>query len=204
MFTRLPDSTRAIALNLLRRQMSAKEVLTRVCRAHSEHERGHYITIHDIYSLRRIVKREEAARSVSSDQPSSEHSEGTTIKEDEDEETTIQPEDASVTDLTQVEEEGLESDEQSDGSTDLGIPASPPSSSAIPHVYTAGAAASMESAALPVGPATQVVHNITPLVPVLQSMPVPYHMPAPPLVVYIPYPPYQMTLYPVYFPPPAC
>ena len=147
-----------------------------------------------------MKREEEAARSTSSDQPTSEHSEGTTIKEDE--ETTIQlePEDASVTDLTQVDEEDLESDEQSDECTDPEIPASPPSGSAISHVYTAGAAASMESASLPVGPATQVVHNF-------HSMPVPHYMPVPPLVVYIPYPPYQMTLYPVYpvyFPPPAC
>ena len=137
---------------------------------------------------------------MSSDQPTTEHSEGTTIKEDEDEETTIQPEDASVTDATRVDEEDLESDEQSDGRTDSEVPTSPPSGSAIPQVYTAGAAASMESAALPVGPATQVAHNI-------HSMPMPHYIPAPPLVVYIPYPPYQMTLYPiypVYFPPPAC
>lgn len=150
-----------------------------------------------------MKREEEAARSISSDQPSPEHSEGsTTIKEDEDddEETTIQPEDASVTDPTQVDVEDLGSDEQSDGRTDPEFPTSPPSGSAIPHVYTAGAAASMESASLPVGPATQVAHNI-------HSMPVPHYMPAPPLVVYIPYPPYQMTLYPVYpvyFPPPAC
>lgn len=151
-----------------------------------------------------MKREEEAARSVSSDHPSSEHSEGTTIKEDEDEETTIQPEDDSVADLTQVDEEDLEFDEQSDGSTDPGTPTSPPSGSAIPHAYTAGAAASLVPTALTVGSATQVAHNITPLVPPMHSMPVPHYMPVPPLVVYTPHPPYQMTLYPVYYPPPAC
>ena len=160
----------------------------------------------DIYSLRRIVKREGAARSMSSDQPTSEHSEGSAMKEDEDEETTDQPEDVSVSDTTQIDEDLDVSDEQSDGCTDPGILTSPPSGSAIPHVYTAGAAASMETAALPVVPATQMAHNIASLMPLPYSIPAPYYLPTPPLVVYIPYPPYQMTLYPiypVYFPPPA-
>lgn len=161
----------------------------------------------DIYSLRRIVKREEAARSMSSDQPIFEHSEGSAMKEDEDEETTDQPEDVSVSDTTQIDEDLDVSDEQSDGCADPGIPTSPPSGSAIPHVYTAGAVASMEAAALPVVPAAQMAHNIAPpLIPPPYSMPAPYYLPTPPLVVHIPYPPYQMTLYPiypVYFPPPT-
>jgi hypothetical protein len=214
----------------------------------------------DIYRMRRIVKQEEAARSMSSDPPSYEHSEGSPIKEeaaetipsedssmtdltqiDEDldvsdeqsdgcadlgiptsppsgsailhvynavaEETTIQPDDASVTDSTRVDEDLDVSDEQSDGCADLRLPTSPPSSSAIHQVYTTGAGTSMESAALPVVSATQVVHNFaSPPVPQPHSMPPPGYMP-PPLVVYIPHPPYQMTLYPlypVYFPPPTC
>ena len=218
----------------------------------------------DIYRLRKIVKQEEATRStsLSSGQPSYEHSEGSPIKEDEDEDTTIPSEDASMTDLTQIDEdldvsdeqsdgcadpgvptsppsgsaiphvytagakettvrpddacattstqvdENLDvSDEQSDGCADPGHPTSPPSSSAIPHVYTTGAGASMESAPLPVASTAQVAHNFaSPPVPLPHSMPPPGYMP-PPLVVYIPHPPYQMTLYPVYpvyFPPPTC
>jgi hypothetical protein len=179
----------------------------RVRRAHSEHERGHYITMHEIYRMRKIAKREEAARSISSDQLSYEHSEGSLTKEDEDEETTVQEtEDTSVTDPTQADEDLEDSDEQSDGCTDSGTRTSPPSDSAIHDVYTAGAAASMEYAALPAVPATQWVHNFAPPpVPPPHSMPMPCYMP-PPLVVYLPYPPYQMTLYPVYpvyFPPPT-
>ena len=94
----------------------------------------------DIYRLRKIVKQEEAAQSagLSSDPPSYEHSEGSPIKE-EDEDETIPSEDASMTDLTQIDEDLDVSDEQSDGCADPGIPTSPPSGPAIPHVYTAGA-----------------------------------------------------------------
>lgn len=172
----------------------------------------------DIYRLRKIVKQEEAARSSMStdgDQPNYEHSasEGSPIKEDE--EPTIQPEDASETGSTTEVDEDLDVlDEQSDGYADPGILTSPPPGSAIPHLYTAGAAAgvefaaspvvpaaSMESTAMPVVPATQATHYIAPPPPV----PPPHWYMPPPLVVYTPHPPYQMTLYPlypVYLPPP--
>jgi hypothetical protein len=215
-----------------------------VRRAHGRHERGHYITIQDIYRLRKIVK-QEAARSMSSDgdQPDYEHSEGSPIKQ-ESEEPTIQPEDASETGSTTEVDEGLDVlDEQSDGYADPGILTPPPTGSAIPHLYTASAAAgmefatspvvsaasmeptvspassmapaispvipaaSMESLALPVAPATQpnYIAPPPPLVHPPHDMPPQGYMP-PPLVVYIPYPPYQMTLYPlypVYLPPPT-
>jgi hypothetical protein len=195
----------------------------------------------DIYRLRKIVKQEEAARSMSSDgdQPNYEHSEGSPI--DEDEESTIQPEDASETGSTTEVDEDLDIlDEQSDGYADPGILTSPPPGSAIPHLHTAGAAAgmefaaspvvpaarmeptvspapsmasaispvvpaaSMESTALSVMPATQATHYIAPPPP--PPVPPPHWYMPPPLVVYIPYPPYQMTLYPlypVYLPPPT-
>jgi hypothetical protein len=200
----------------------------------------------DIYRLRTIVKQEAAARSMSSDrdQRNYEHSEGSFIKEEE-EEPTIQPEDASETGSTTEVDEDLDIlDEQSDGYDDPGVLTSPPPGSAIPHLYTAGAAAgmefaaspvvpaasmeptvspassmapvispvvpaaSLESTALPVVPATQLTHYIAPPpppVPPPDNMPPQWFMP-PPLVVYIPYPPYQMTLYPlypVYLPPPT-
>ncbi len=202
----------------------------------------------DIYRLRNIVKQEKAARSTSSDdgQPGYEYSEGGPIKE-EDETPTIQLEDASETGSTTEVDETLEGlDEQSDACTDTGIPTSPQSGFAIPHLYTAGAAAGMESAAspivpaasmepavspvmpaasmesaalsvvpaasmasaaLPVVPATQATHYIAPPPPVPppHDMPMPWYMP-PPIIAYIPFPPYEMTLYPlhpVYFPPPT-
>src|SRR6266566_8753064 len=97
----------------------------------------------DIYRLRKIVKREEAARSMSSDgdQPNYEHSEGSPIKEEE-EEPTIQSEDISETGSTTEVDEDLDVlDEQSDGYSDPGILTSPSPGSAIPHLHTAGAAA---------------------------------------------------------------
>jgi hypothetical protein len=199
----------------------------------------------DIYRLRKIVRQEEAARSMSNDrdQPDYDNSEGRPIKEEE-EEPTIQPEDVGETgSSTEVDEDLDVLDEQSDRYADSGILTSPPPGSAIPHLYTAGAAAGMEfaaspvvpansmeptvspassmaptispvmpaagmeSAALPVVPATQPTHYFGPLPPVPppHNMPPHWYMP-PPLVVSIPYPPYQMTLYPlypVYLPPPT-
>jgi hypothetical protein len=185
----------------------------------------------DIYRLRKIVK-EEAAPSASSDSPIS-----------EDEEPSIQPEDASETGSTsEVEEELDVLDEQSDGYADPGILTSPPPGSAT-HLYNAGAAtdvkfavspvmpaasveptispassmapaislavpaASIESAALPVVPGIQATHYFAPPLPVPppHDLPAGWYMP-PPVVVNIPNPPYQMTLYPlypVYFPSPT-
>ena len=199
----------------------------------------------DIYRLRKIVKQEETTRSMSGDDY--EHSEGSPIKQ-EDEEPTIQPEEASETGSTTEVDEGLDVlDEPSDGYADLGIlTPPPPPGTAIPHLYTAGAAAgmefatspvvpptsmeptvspassmapaispvqptvSMESPALPIAPATQPNYIAPPLPPpppvhLTYDMPPQGHIP-PPLVVYIPYPPYQMTLYPLYplyLPPPT-
>ncbi len=167
----------------------------------------------DIYRLRKIVQQEEAAQSVSSDsgQPSYEHSKGSPIKE-EDEEPTTQLEGASESGSITEVDEGLDvSDEQSDGCADPEVPSpgSPPPGPTVPHLYTEGAAAdmefaaspavpaaSMESAALPFVPATQTTH-CTPPVPAPHNVPGSWYMP-PPVVVYIPNPPYQMTLYPLY------
>lgn len=232
MYTRLRDSTRGYVLNLLRMNMSPKEVFTRVRRAHGKHERGHYITMQDIYRFRKIVKREEATRSMSSDgddEPNYEHSEGSPIKDDE--EPTIQPEVASETgSTTEVDEvlSVLDDESDSDGYPDPGILTSSPPGSVTPHLYTASSstdmeftpspvmptasmepavspAASMGSTALPVVPATQPTHYTVPPVPPPHDMPPQWFMP-PPIVAYIPYPPYQMTLYPlypVYLPPPT-
>lgn len=151
---------------------------------HSEHQRGHYITMSDIYRLRKTIKQEEA-RPMSSDRPSYEH------------------EDVSEAEPSQVDEESEVSDEQSNGCADPGTPISSTfcSASPGPQMHTPGTTASAESPALSVVPASQMTHNIAPPVLPLPSVPVPYYMPIPPLVIYTPYPPYQMTLYPVYFPP---
>ena len=214
-------------------------------RAYGRHERGHYITMQDIYRLWKIVKQEEAARSMSSDgdHTNYEHSEGSPIEENE--ESTIQSEYTSETGSTTEVDMVLGGfDEQSDGYADPGIRTSPPPDSAIRHLYTAGAAAglefaaspvvpaanieptvspacsmapavspivpaaSMEATGLPVVPATQATHDAAPLPP---PVPTPHNMPGqwfmpPPVVVNIPNPPYQMTLYPlfpVFFPSPT-
>lgn len=191
----------------------------------------------DIYRLRKIVKK-EAARSMPSDgdQTNYEHSEGSPISEDE--EPTTQSEDTSEIGSTSEVDEDLDvPDEQSDGYADSGIYTSLPPGSAIPHLYSAGAATGMEFAVSPVmpaasveptvSPASSVAPAISPVVPAtsmesaaallvepathfnappLPPLPPPppsYDMPAgwympPPVVVYIPNPPYQMTLYPLY------
>ena len=156
----------------------------------------------DIYRLRKIVKQEEAARSTSSvtdgDQPDYERSEASPIKKEE--ESTIQPEDASETGSTTEVDEDLDVlDEQSE-------------ESASPHLYTAAAsmefaassvvpATSMESSALPIVPATQTTHYMAPPppspVPPSHNMPGQWFMP-PPVVITLAHPPYQMTLYPLY------
>jgi hypothetical protein len=119
----------------------------------------------DIYRLRKIVKQEEAARSMSSDgdQSNYEHSasEGSPIEEDE--EPTIQPEDASETgSATEIDEDLDVLDEQSDEYAEPGILASPPPGSAVPHLYTAGAAPGMEFAASPVVPAVSMEPSVPP------------------------------------------
>ena len=188
----------------------------------------------DIYRLRKIVKQEEAdARPMSSDgdQPTSnyEHSEDSPIEEDE--KPTIKLEDVSEVGSTTEVDEDL--DEQSDEYSDPGIITSPSPGSAIPHLYTAGAAASTEFAASPVVPAVSMESTVSPVVPAagmestaalpvvpatqaahyIAPPPVPpphnvagsWFMP-PPVIVHIPYPPYHMTLYPlcpVYVPPPT-
>ncbi|KAF8497604.1 hypothetical protein F5888DRAFT_301559 [Russula emetica] len=115
----------------------------------------------DIYRLRKILKQEEAARSImmssDGDQPSNyEHSEGSIIEEDE--------EHASETGSTTEVDDDLDVlDDQSDGYADPGIlTSSPPPSSAIPHLYTAGAAAGMEFAASPVMPAASMEPTVSP------------------------------------------
>ena len=184
----------------------------------------------DIYRLRKIVKQEEAARSTSrltdGDQPNYEHSEGSPIKKEEEEEPTIQPEDASETgpgSTTEVDEDldDLDDSEQCEYA-DTGILTSPPPCSAIPRQFTAGAAAGMEIATSPVVPATKMeptvspassmapaispvvpatraTHHIAPPPPVPPShdMPGQWFMP-PPVVISLAHPPYQMTLYPLY------
>jgi hypothetical protein len=99
--------------------------------------------------------------------------------------------------------------EQLNGCTDLGTPISPPSQAepAYPHVCTPHVTASVEPTALSVMPPSQVTQNMALAPPVFppHNVPMPYYTP-PPLVVYMPHPPYQMTLYPicpVFFPPPV-
>lgn len=192
----------------------------------------------DIYRLRRIVKQEEAARSMSSDGDLSnyEHSESSP-KIEEDEEPTIKPEDISETGSAAEVDEDLDLlDEQFDGYAEPGISTSPPpgsaahpgmefaASPAVPAVSTETTvppassmapaispvvpASSMESTALSVVP--QATHYNTPPPPP-PPVPPPHNTPGswfmpPPVVVNIPNPPYQMTLYPlypVYLPPPT-
>jgi hypothetical protein len=117
----------------------------------------------DIYRLRKIVKQEEAARSSLSsdgDQPNYEHYKGSPIKEEEE---PIQLEDASETgSSTEVDEDLDVLVEQSDGYDDPGVLTPLPSGPAIPHLYTAGAAASMEFPASPVVPATSMEPTVSP------------------------------------------
>ena len=74
-----------------------------------------------------------------------------------------------------------------------------PASSVAPAISPVPPAASMELAALPVVPATQATHYIAPPLPVPppHDLPAGWYMP-PPVVIYIPNPPYRMTLYPLY------
>lgn len=173
----------------------------------------------DIYRLRKIVKMEEAARSMSSDgdQTNYEHSEGSPITEDE--ETSIK-DSSEIGSTSEVDDDLDVLDEESDEYAHPGVLTCPPPGSANPHPYTAGAAAgmppaispvvpaaSMEYTALSVVPATQETHYFAPPLPVPppHDMPAGWYMP-PPVVVNIPNPPYQMTLYPlypVYFPSPT-
>lgn len=183
----------------------------------------------DIYRLRKIVKQEESARSSmssDSDQPSCERSEGSPINEDE--VSTIQLEDISeMGSTTEVDEDLDVLDEQSDGYADPGNFPSRPTGSASLHLHTASARAGMEFAASPAIPAASMEPTVSPassIAPAMESAALPavpathwqathfpYYMPPgwfmpPPVVVYIPNPPYQMTLYPlypVYCPPPT-
>ena len=83
-----------------------------------------------------------------------------------------------------------------------------PAPSMAPAVLPIVHAASMEPTGLPIVPATQATHDTAPLPP---PVPTPHNMPGqwlmpPPVVVNIPNPPYQMTLYPlflVFFPSPT-
>jgi hypothetical protein len=157
----------------------------------------------DIYRIRRTVKQEEA-RPNPSDRPSYEHPEGNPVK---DEELMALLNDVNEAVSSQEDEVREVPDEQSNGCADLGTLISPPSELAYPQVYTplAGVTTSMEPTALSVMPASQAPQNIAPQAFPPHHVSVPYSAP-PPLVVYMPHPPYQMTLYPIYpvfFPPPV-
>ena len=236
----------------------------RVRGEHGEHERGHYITMADIYRIRKTIKQEDSvARPISSNQPSYERSKDSPSEVEE----LLFPEDASEAESCRVDEKPEVSDEQSNGCVDPGTPLPPtpshrmytplarvtPSAESTPisvdgktyhhlppHLATQAAvlppllippqrygrhhshqfpvsaltptpapviSSVIHSAPIPtptVVPASQVAHSIAPPVPPPHDASVPYYMPQP-LVVYMPHPPYQMTLYsvyPVYYPPP--
>jgi len=82
------------------------------------------------------------------------------------------------------------------------IPVSAPTITFAPVISSAIHSAPAPTPA--VMPTSQVTHNIAPPVPPPHDASVPYYTPQP-LIVYMPHPPYQMTLYPVYpvhYPPP--
>jgi hypothetical protein len=157
----------------------------------------------DIYRIRRTIKQEES-QTISRDQPSYEYPEDNPVKVEE----LVAPlESVNEADSSQEDDDPEVPDEQSKGCADPGIPMSPPFEPAHPQVYTplAGVTPSVEHTALSMMPASQVSQNIAPPVFPPYDASVPYYTP-PPLVVYMPHPPYQMTLYPVYpvfFPPPT-
>jgi hypothetical protein len=123
----------------------------------------------DIYRLRKIVKQEEVARSMSSDgdQSDYEHSE-CSPKIEEDEEPTIKPEDISETGpATEVDEDLDLLDEQSDGYAEPGIFTSPPPGSAVPHPgmeFAASPAVPAVSTETTVPPASSMAPAISPVV----------------------------------------
>jgi hypothetical protein len=157
----------------------------------------------DIYRIRRFIKQEEA-RPISSDQPSDEHPESHPVKNEE--LTVTVPLGVNEAESSQMDEDSEVSDEQDNECADPRTPMSSRSEPAHPQVYTPGATPCAESTTLSVVAASQVAHNlIAPPVLPPYDVTAPYYTP-PPLVVYMPHPPYQMTLYPVYpvfFPPPA-
>jgi hypothetical protein len=143
--------------------------------------------------MRKIVKQEKAAQAISSDQSEDSGGSPATVK---DEELEIQIQDVGEAESNQIDEDSEVSYEPSDasGRADSMPLMSPTPSSATPQVCTTGATTSAELVAPPVLRGTPY---IPPPVPPL------YYLPAPPLVAYIPHPPYQITLYPIYFPPPT-
>lgn len=232
----------------------------RVRSEHGEHERGHYITMDDLYRIRKTIEQEDSvARSISSNQPSYERSKDSPAEVEE----LLYPEDVSEAGSSQVDVKMEVSDEQSNGCADPRTPMSPtpgpashlsspsPADAESTPISVDGktyhhlpAHLAVQAAALPplippervrhhshqtpisaptitfapvvsppihsgpaptsaVMPASQVTHNMAPPVLPPHDASVPYYM-SRPLVVYIPRPPYQMTLYPlyqVYYPP---
>lgn len=227
---------------------------------YSEHERGHYLTPHDIYRLRKIVERGEAIESISSDQPSDEHpdegladveelarrgaeeAEGQQGLADEDadgvdrqsdgcasaepdskiptsdsandDEGPAEVEELATCGTNEAEDQQGLTDEDAGGSdwqSDECASAEPDfktpmSDSANAQTYTpqAGTTTCVEPFTPWSGPAPQMAPYAGPCAPPPYYGSTPPYVP-PPIVVYTPFPPYQMVLYPVhpaYLPPP--
>jgi len=111
----------------------------RVRSEHGEHERGHYITMDDIYRIRKTIEQEgSVARPISSNQPGYERSEDSPAEVEE----LLYPkaEDVSEAGSSQVDVKPEVSDEQSNGCPDPRTPTPGPASHPVssPGV-TAGA-----------------------------------------------------------------
>ena len=120
----------------------------RVRGEHGEHERGHYITMHDIYRIRKTIEQEDSvARPNSSTQPSYECSEDSPAEVEE----LLYSEDVSEAGSSPVDVKLEVSDEQSNGCADPGTPMSPTPGPASHEVSTPGVTTAAESTPISVG-----------------------------------------------------
>jgi hypothetical protein len=187
---------------------------------HSEHERGHYITWHDIYRLRKIVEREKATGSILSDQSREERSDESPTEAGADAiveaEAGAGAEELATHDIDEVERHQGLADEDEGASGANGQPdgyaesdsETPTSSFANTQAYTpaTGTTTCVGSIAPWPGPAAQMAPYAVPCAPSPYNGQMTPYVP-PPIVVYVPFFPYHMVLYPMhpaYFPSPPC
>jgi hypothetical protein len=171
---------------------------------HSKHERGHYITLHDIYRLRKTIERENATGSISSDQPNKGRSDEclgeaetqveVEIKVEEDLATHNVDEAECQEDSADADEDATSADGQPEGCAVPNLEV-PPSSVAIAQAYTP--AANTPTCVGPTAPWPR------PMAPYAVPCPPSHHGPMspsvpPPIAAYLPFPPYHVMLYPVH------
>jgi hypothetical protein len=170
---------------------------------HSEHERGHYVTLHDIYRLRKTIERKNA-----NDQPNEVRSdEGFGEAEAEIEariETEIKVEDLATHNVDEAERQQdlVDADQDASGADDQ------PEGCAEPDLEVSPSSVVNAQAYTPAADTPTCVELTAPwprpmapyAVPYALS---PYHGPMlpyvpPPIAAYMPFPPYHMVLYPVH------